>query len=99
MAKMGRYCKAYPINRFREFRDWAENSANARHQDDSPRLLTDEDFLYLQQNLVVTDGIFLDENVIFDHVSPEWAEFCKHILKFEPPDYAAEDHLKSEGPG
>jgi hypothetical protein len=51
--------------------------------------LTDGDFLYLQENYVVTDGIFKDENVIFDDVTPAWIAYCQDVLKFEIPDYAS----------
>jgi hypothetical protein len=97
MSKMGKYCKAYMIPRFREFSGWSEKSENARKENDSPRLLTENDFLYLQENYVVTDGIFLNENVIFDHVTPEWIDFCKSVLQFEIPDYAAAAGEKTEG--
>jgi len=30
----------------------------------------------MQENYVVTDGIFKDENIIFDNVTPEWKDFC-----------------------
>lgn len=91
MATMGRYCKAYPINRLREFSQWSECSENTRREKteingkevEVNRELTDDDFLYLQANYVVTDGIFTDENVIFNHVTPEWKEFCKNTLGFE----------------
>ena len=97
MSKMGKYCKAYMFPRFREFRGWTENSQNARKENDSPRQLTDADFLYLQEDFVVTDGIFIDENVIFDNVTPEWTDFCKNVLKFEIPDYASASSEKTEG--
>ena len=92
---MGKYCKAYPIARFREFPGWKENSENVRKEVKSEngkevevdRVLTDEDHLYLQENYVVTDGIFKDENVIFDDVSEEWTKFCKEVLEFEVPEY------------
>jgi len=87
MSKMGKYCKAYPINRLREFSGWQENSQNARKENDAPRRLG-EGFLYLQENFVVTDGTFMDENLIFDNVTPEWIDFCKNVLKFEIPNYA-----------
>lgn len=91
--KMGRYCKAYPIKRLREFSGWTENQQNLRTEKvtvdgkevETPRTITDEDFLYLQENFVVTDGIFIDENVIFDNVTPEWQEFCKSSLDFQVP--------------
>jgi hypothetical protein len=89
MNKMGRYCKAYPVDRLREFSGWEPNLENTRKENGAPRPLSDGDFLYLQENLTVTDGIFLDENVIFDSVTPAWATFCKEMLHFELPDYEA----------
>jgi hypothetical protein len=94
MAKMGKYCKAYMLPRLRQFAEWSENSANLRKEEKSvegkqvlvPRQLTDQDHLYLQESLVVTDGIFIDENVIFDKITPEWEAFCKKELQFEVPD-------------
>ena len=77
------------IPRFRQFNGWAELSANARMENGSPRQLTDSHFLYLQENFVVTDGVFMDENVIFDKVTPEWIDFCKNVLKFEIPNHEA----------
>lgn len=50
-------------------------------------MLTDDDFLYLQENYVVTDGIFKDENIIFDKITPQWKEFCQSNLAFEMPIY------------
>ena len=93
---MGKYCKAYPITRLRAYPAWSEKSENVRpdrqivdgKEVDVPRELTEEDHLYLQENYVVTDGIFKDENVIFDDVTPEWQEFCEKELGFEIPDYA-----------
>lgn len=95
MGKLGKYCKAYPVSRLREFSGWSENAGKARNQslqvdgreEFAPRGLDQSDFLYLQENFVVTDGIFLDENIIFDRVTPEWIDFCKNRLKFELPAY------------
>lgn len=95
MATMGRYCKAYPIARLRAFPQWTENAGNARVEEEAtadgqtpgPRILTEECFLYLQENYTVTDGIFLDENVIFDGVTPEWKAFCEQQLEFAIPVY------------
>jgi hypothetical protein len=97
MASMGKYCKAYPVSRFREFDGWSENSQNLRktkEQVDGKEVevekeLTDTDILYLQENYTVTDGIFLDEAVVFDQVTPEWINFCKETLNFEIPAEAA----------
>ena len=99
MAKtMGRYCKAYPIARLRSYSAWSEKTENVRAEKElvdgkeieKPRELSDEDHLYLQENHVVTDGIFKDENIIFEDVTPEWIEFCEKDLEFEIPTYATE---------
>ncbi|MEL6438041.1 MAG: hypothetical protein AAFQ80_02125 [Cyanobacteria bacterium J06621_8] len=95
MATMGKYCKAYPIQRLRQFESWSENQANTRQEKqeiegqevEQNRVLTDDDFLYLQENYVVTDGIFKDENIIFDAVTAEWKDFCTQTLSFEIPNY------------
>jgi hypothetical protein len=95
MATMGKYCKAYPIQQLRQFNDWTENQENTRKkkqeidgkQVEHNRVLTDDDFLYLQENYVVTDGIFKDENIIFDAVTSQWIDFCTHTLSFEIPNY------------
>ena len=96
MAKMGKYCKAYPIQRLREANGWQENTENLRKVKQQQvngadewvvRQLTENDFLYLQENFQVTDGIFIDENIVFAEVTPEWIEFCKDTLQFEVPVY------------
>ena len=83
MSTMGKYCKAYPISRLREFSQWTERSENARKEKNKindvevevARQFAESDFLYLQENYVVTDGIFLDKNIIFDNVTDEWKDF------------------------
>jgi hypothetical protein len=97
MAKMGSYCKAYPVEMFRAFSGWEENPQNLRKEKkeiggkevEERRELSENDHFYLQENLVVTDGIFLDENIIFDNITPEWEAYCKDDLKFQVPDYEA----------
>ncbi|WDD36966.1 hypothetical protein PQG02_34605 (plasmid) [Nostoc sp. UHCC 0926] len=95
MATIGKYCKAYPMQKLQQFSQWTENAGNTRKEKkevdakelEINRELTDDEFLYLQENYVVTDGIFKDENIIFDNVIPEWIDFCKNILLFEIPVY------------
>lgn len=95
MATMGKYCKAYPLKKFRQFPGWTENAENASPEatddgtSEAPRVLTDDDYLYLQENYIVTDGIFKDEHIIFDEVTPEWIEYCTRQLDFEIPEYAS----------
>lgn len=97
MAKqMGKYCKAYQLKRLREFKGWSEKAENARKEKQEvdgeeievARELTDDAIVYVQENYIVTDGIFKDENVLFDAVTPSWIEYCQKTLEFEIPDYA-----------
>lgn len=92
---MSTYCKAYRLAKLRQFPGWTEKSPNVRKEMkpvagkevEIARELTDQDYLYLHDNYVVTDGIFEDKNIIFDEVTPEWKKFCTEVLKFEIPDY------------
>lgn len=92
MATMGKYCKAYSVLRLRSFPKWTENSQNLKKEKQQVdgkevevrRELTDDSYLFLQENFTVTDGIFLDENVIFSDVTPEWIDYCRNELHFEP---------------
>lgn len=98
MATMGKYCKAYLLKNLRQFKHWTEQGENARKEkqiiDDQKteieRNLADDDIVYLQENYVVTDGIFQDEHIIFEQITPEWKEFCITNLKFEIPNYDAD---------
>ncbi|WP_322727137.1 hypothetical protein [Nostoc sp. ChiQUE01b] len=93
MATMGKYCKAYSLKKLRQFNQWTEHAENSRKEKkqidrkevEINRNLTDDDFLYLQENYVVTDSIFQDENIIFDNVTSEWQKFCKNTLLFDIP--------------
>ena len=77
MAKMGRYLKAYPLDRLREYPGWDAAAIDAG----------DRPYLYLQENYTVTQGIFLDEDVVFDRVTPEWTTFCHVRLGFQIPTW------------
>ena len=90
MSIIGKYCRAYPLGRLRQFPGWQEKAENARkirieidgETVEKPRELTDANHVYVQRNFTVTDGIFIDENVIFDDVTPAWIEFCRNVLEF-----------------
>lgn len=98
MPSIGRYCKAYLLKKLRVYVDWDENVLNARPEDDEdgtsvdredgagPRTLTDESVVYVQEDFTVTDDIYLDEYVLFDHITPKWEEFCRTELEFMIPD-------------
>lgn len=98
MTKMSSYCKAYPLDQLRRYDGWSENAENARTETktvdgeevEAPRSLSGEDYLFVHEDYVVTDGIYMDENVIFDAVDKDWIQFCKEELDFEIPDHATE---------
>ena len=64
------------------------NGGSADRATTTPRPLSDDDVLFLHDNYHVTDGVFADEHVVFDAVTPEWRTFCDSVLGFEIPDYA-----------
>jgi len=92
---MSTYCKAYSLARLRQYPNWKELSENTRKEKNAdngqdvavPRKLSENDYLYLHDNFVVTDGIFEDQNIIFNDITPEWEQFCKDVLQFKIPDY------------
>ena len=88
MATIGKYCKSFKLSRLRQFPCWNERAENARRirievageTVEVARELTDDDYVYLHGDFTVTDGIFIDENIIFTDVTPEWIEFCREVL-------------------
>lgn len=76
MAKMGSYCKAYSVQRLREFEGWTDSAQTP---------FADGTYLYVQDNFTVTEGIFMDESIIFSALTPEWIQFCQVNLAFEVP--------------
>jgi hypothetical protein len=86
MPNMGRYCKAYPLNRVEEWPLW---KAKMRPRIESAQADNDEtslEYVFIQENYTVTVGIFLDEEILFDDITPEWKEFCETNLGFQPPE-------------
>jgi hypothetical protein len=77
MSRLGAYCKAIPLSQLRAYGGWSEPEG---------RELGGDDILFLQESFAVTDNIYLDEGVVFDHVTEEWKEFCTETLGFQPPD-------------
>jgi hypothetical protein len=88
MSIMGSYCKAYPVSRFEAFPGWREAPLPPVPEDEPQEdgEVLDERYLFLQETFVVTDGVFLDERVVFDDVTPEWIEFCRTTLEFAVPE-------------
>ena len=40
---------------------------------------------HLHFHCIVTDGLFIDQNIVFDDVTDEWKAFCQKVLEFEIP--------------
>ena len=99
MSIVGKYCRAYQLSKLRQFPGWTEKTEEARKIRkevdgeivEEIRTLTDDDYVYVQRNYTVTDGIFVDENIIFSDVTPEWIEFCQNVLGHEPRPAARRD--------
>jgi hypothetical protein len=84
MKKLGRYCKAYPVEMLRTFKRWTEHAVQP-DEDAADNSGEPASFYYLQEDYTVTAGIFLEERVVFDDVTDEWTAFCTEVLKFEIP--------------
>jgi hypothetical protein len=81
---MGRYCKAFPLSRVEE---WSEWRAKVKPHIEVARINDSDEtsaYVFIQENYTVTAGIFLDENILFDEVTPEWKDFCESTLGFRP---------------
>jgi hypothetical protein len=72
------YSKVYPLSRFREFSAWREKTA-LKHTEGP------ESYAFLHENFVVTADIFVDEQIVFDEITPEWIDFCTNFLGFSVP--------------
>jgi hypothetical protein len=90
MPNLSRYCKAYLAGDLREFRGWTTAAAATPADsgaDPSGDAVPSDDVHFVHDNYVVTRGIYADEGVVFDEVTPEWVEFCTTVLKFEVPAF------------
>jgi hypothetical protein len=100
MARMGSYCKAYYARDLALFPGWSPAIAQLRpagEGEPARTALGEEDILYLQEDFGVTDGIFIDEHVVFADAGEEWRAFCAGTLGFEvPPE--DEDPLPEPAP-
>lgn len=89
------YCMAYHLKDLRQFPAWTEGRINwkeANHdgrKDDGGgqnKELSDDDVVFIHQDLTVTQSMWHSENVIFNQGSREWEEFCASVLNFKVPD-------------
>jgi len=86
MKRLGNYCKAYPIEKLRELNGWKEEAKEStKHPTSSDSSTLSSEYLFLQENFVVTRGVFLDEDVVFDTITEAWKDFCRSTLHFSVP--------------
>jgi hypothetical protein len=88
MPTLSAYCKAYLLERLARYSDWAEMAGRGDANSAS-------EYVFLHDNFVVTRTMFLDEDVMFNRVTPEWIAFCKSELHFSVP----EDVCRMNAPG
>lgn len=91
-----KYCKAYHLADLRKFSSWSESRINWKESKDANKEKTDGDaesaafaddkIVFIHQDFTVTDGVYHNENVIFNQVGGEWKEFCASSLGFKVPD-------------
>ncbi len=98
MPKMGSYCKAYPVEQLQAFTGWSAKLDEVKPAAAAEGDSLEHRYLFLQENLTVTEGIFLDEHVVFDQVTSEWEDFCRNQLRFEVPDFELEhnEHVRQK---
>jgi hypothetical protein len=94
--RMSRYCKAYPNASVKKFEGWtsvlpdpapdvaAEDTAETAEKE-VPFALDGSKYVFVHDDYSVTKGIYLNEDVLFHDITPEWIEFCRNELKFEVP--------------
>lgn len=101
MKKMGKYCKAYPIETLKRFGGWTdslelpsrtdvgggEKQDNNEGDKDKKDELALRNYVFIQEDYTVTRDIFIDEEVVLAEVTPEWTEFCRQELHFEVPSF------------
>ena len=97
MAELSNYCKAYDLSILSKFPKWklkdgvspkAVGSLSGGENDELKDTANEERYyLFLHTDYHVTTGIYPSEDIAYDDITPDWVEFCKTTLKFEPPDF------------
>lgn len=87
---LANYARAYLLGELRKFSGWREEKINWKdavpaEENGHSHELSENDVVFLHQDLTVTQLIWPGENVIFDQVTPEWREFCAQELQFKVP--------------
>jgi uncharacterized protein len=85
-----KYCKAYHLKDLRQFSGWRENRIDGWKKDGNgghaEETFPDDMIVFIHQDLMVTESMWHNENVIFNGGDSSWREFCADVLKFKTPD-------------
>jgi uncharacterized protein len=86
-----KYVKAYCLDQLRKFSGWHEEKINKENENGDPaangdRALSDDDVVYLHEDLTVTQSMWPNEQIIFNRTTSEWEDFCTNVLQFRVPD-------------
>lgn len=77
---MRKYCKAYPLHELRQYQAWQEKLA------ENGAILSNDTIVYLWDDFTVVESPILNQENLFENVTPEWKEFCEKTLKFAIPE-------------
>jgi hypothetical protein len=91
---MPNYQKAYRLGDLKKFKGWQE-SAMERGGATSTSA-TDDDVVFLREDLTVARGCFPEDPTIFTDSTPEWRRFCREDLGFRVPDWDEESRRVRE---
>lgn len=86
MKRISNYCKAYLAEELRRFPEWQERVQPLVVRPEEETASGDvTEYFFLHDDYVVTAGLYRDEQVTFDHVTPDWKAFCENVLNFTAP--------------
>lgn len=88
---MRKYCKAYHLRDLRQFAGWEE-----QHPTTIPEL-ADENIVYLWADYTVGTSPIHQDSVLFNHVTPQWQDFCTQQLQFALPEDMRLSHTATPG--
>ena len=90
MSQMSKYCKAFSVERFKEFAGWPEAIVTSSTPEvNSEKAGSDRacSYFFVHDDYRVTKGIYLDEDIVLKNATTEWIAFCKDKLQFEVPSF------------
>jgi ankyrin repeat protein len=88
------YCRAYPLAELRRYPSWPDAPQLAENGGETAAAGEGDDrggddgggIVFLHDDLTVTASMWPGEDVLFDAVTADWAQFCATELGFRVPD-------------